>query len=409
MPPRLREEGGFDSGTRSNTQTTFGGSVSVSHANFQVLRTGDYKLTTDVVTPRFHQRIKSGEIINNPFHSWKEKRTESFSNSHVRNNTGPSNAVRDQVVSPGYVFPSTDPTDPTANKIDIGRLQALAGTAAAARVLQPELQGLVDIAEFHKTMELFRVRTGYLNRHLDSLYRFAAKKGKLRKGVNFLSSNWLKYRYGIMPLVYSAESVLLDMGKVRSKRVTARAEEEMTLEGASSQTATGTYWNCQFNHTFKRTVSVRAGLLYEYTGSYNELGLRATDVPAAAWELIPFSFVADWAVNMGDYIQAITPKVTARTLASWTTIHNEWSRDTELVATWNSVSGVTEIARPGGSSHHETLSKIRSPGLSVKPVFRVNAFQKASAPKRVIDAIALTVQLLQGKHRYGGSLTGVRI
>lgn len=405
MTFRSRTTGEIGSSTRIARTVTFAGTVVDTSGTNEYLRTGESKTTRDVVTPGFFRKIKSGEIINNPFFSIEERYQHSWTDSHARRNTGSGTTIRDHINMPGYTFPLIVPPDPTTESIDRESLVAVASTAALSRVLQPELQGLVEVAEFHKTMELFRVRTGFLNRHLASILRFAQKKGKLRKGVNFFAENWLRYRYGIMPLVYSVETALLELGKVRSRRLKATAKEEMEASGTTySDNTTGAFWNLSFTHHHSRKFSVHAGVLYEFTGSYNELGFKITDIPPAAWELLTLSFVADWAGNIGDYISAVTPKVGGRILASWATTRDQYARQTSSTATWKNVSGFSVVASPGGGCEYSSLTKTRRPGLKPKLAFRTNALQKVSAPKRALDAIALTVVLLKGRLPSGGRI-----
>jgi len=41
------------------------------------------------------------------------------------------------------------------------------------------------------------------------------------------------------------------------------------------------------------------------------------------WELVPTSFILDWAANIGDTISALTPKIGVNELASWVVLRRE--------------------------------------------------------------------------------------
>ena len=57
------------------------------------------------------------------------------------------------------------------------------------------------------------------------------------------------------------------------------------------------------------TSTARAGVLYEYTATLsNQLGLQLHQIPAALWEGIPLSFVADWFWTGSTAYQALTAR-----------------------------------------------------------------------------------------------------
>lgn len=394
MPLRTRTKGEIVPRLRTSTETTFAGVTTTVAAYNDHLQSGETQTTIDIVTPRFRRRSSSGEIINNPFTSIKFKRSNTYSGYHVQRLTGSGSTVQHYRSDVLYASPPGTVQMPL---VDGNRLKTIAGTEAAARVLKPALDGLVEVAEFRKTMELFHIRSGFLNRHLDSLIKFASTKKKYRQALaagTFFANNWLKYRYGIMPLVYSANKVL-ELGEgPKPIRYTSRGlaeDEETSVEQKSAQ---GAFYRIDWDVQSTVRKTVRAGVLYEITQSHNRYGFNFSDLPAAAWELTPYSFVLDWAINVGDFIRAVTPKVGAKVLATWTT-----EKVTETIVgvstpTW--IGPATHVSQipPTGSYTHERVSTYRVPGISKGLAFDVPSLKAVPTDKRIIDTFALVYQKL---------------
>jgi len=134
----------------------------------------------------------------------------------------------------------------------------------------------------------------------------------VKSGAN-LSSNWLAYRYGWMPLYYTVYGAMENIYKIRTRhehsvhRVNAKATDIGTAirTAASSQGYFPATWTDTF--TNKCQMSVRCELTYKISSStrttLSEWGL--TNPALVAWELLPLSFVADWFVNISDVLKRI--------------------------------------------------------------------------------------------------------
>lgn len=118
-----------------------------------------------------------------------------------------------------------------------------------------------------------------------------------------LGDEWMTYRYGIMPILYSCRDImkLMDRGVDAEERCSETISPHdlgVTLPGPGS-----TYRRtriagdivirgCSFQHFTSAEVARHSGM------GFNPF--------VTAWELIPYSFVVDWFVNAGDYIAAKT-------------------------------------------------------------------------------------------------------
>lgn len=142
-----------------------------------------------------------------------------------------------------------------------------------------------------------------------------------------LGEEWMAYRYGIMPLMYSYRDILktIDRGINTSdhcRRTVLPKPTGITLPDGS----TPYMWS-----EFVGSINLRGTVFQHYdldVGGAQLTGLGLNPF-VTAWELIPMSFVVDWFVNVGDYITGnMTPNLAQRTQAciSQTTRHikNTW-------------------------------------------------------------------------------------
>lgn len=96
-------------------------------------------------------------------------------------------------------------------------------------------------------------------------------------------------------------------------------------DGSASHNATVTA-------TYRESCVVRAGALVqlEAVGRIQRLGFDIRKIPEAAWELLPWSFVVDWFLNVQQVIAAIEATASNQFLAQWITRKRrlEWTRQT---------------------------------------------------------------------------------
>jgi hypothetical protein len=174
----------------------------------------------------------------------------------------------------------------------------------------------VAYAEAHKTSNLI----------LDTAKRIleagrALKKGNLKGVARHLNispsrvhKTWLEYKYGWMPLlmdVHGAAEFLAQQAITRKPRfrvtaVTTRSREVSATvdEGAVG----GVPPNWMSKRVLTREMSVKSTLWCELSSPhYSELQqLGLTNPALVAWELVPFSFVFDWFIQVGDYLTALS-------------------------------------------------------------------------------------------------------
>jgi len=129
------------------------------------------------------------------------------------------------------------------------------------------------------------------------------------KTLRGIGKQWMQYRYGIMPLVHS----LNDIRKLeyRSNSVSTRKTRTVSAQPTGVTLPSP---STQYKWTdFEGDVVIKA-TVFQYFNQVSEAwhsGLGINPM-RTAWELIPMSFVADWFVNVGDYITRSTSKSFSR-------------------------------------------------------------------------------------------------
>lgn len=128
------------------------------------------------------------------------------------------------------------------------------------------------------------------------------------KSLQALGSDWMAYRYSVMPLVYSYRDVLKTVK--RGVETTTRSYRPINATPLNvSLPSTGIYlWEMEDG-----SIEIRATVRQFFTWSEVSMLSGVSVNPfLTAWELIPYSFVADWFVNVGDYIIRRTSQTCAR-------------------------------------------------------------------------------------------------
>lgn len=126
---------------------------------------------------------------------------------------------------------------------------------------------------------------------------------------------WLEYRYGWRLLLKDIYDILVVIHSIRTKGIHQRVTSSAT---ASWPTPKHLFFNglvgnpskgvsCQTMRTCKDDLTVRITLKYSddtpITGTLAQLGISNPFL--LSWELIPYSFVVDWFIPVGDYLAGV--------------------------------------------------------------------------------------------------------
>lgn len=283
----------------------------------------------------------------------------------------------------------------------------------------------VDVAESAATLKMLRNVTRA--RNLFEVIERAAKRRRTNSRSNrttdWVSGKWLEYRYGWIPLIsstYDLMDVLFnDFAKFGKYRVFARSSAEQVETRESRPGGTHTV-NTLLSETVRFNEGFQVGLNYKNIGSGVQQLANYTSLNplGIAWELLPFSFVADWFVNVGDWLDAwenyalfesnFESKGSFQTYKSHTTCNKKYVKSWKgegpfrnEVPVWTlegeprweeGTGGTLAIGRIGENlswtSRFETLTVRRLRRFSA-PIPNAPRFKPNLNAKRFVDAAAL--------------------
>jgi hypothetical protein len=210
--------------------------------------------------------------------------------------------------------------------------------------------------------------------------------GDVRKTRKW-QDNWLEYTYGWKPLVMSISDAC-EIAKQPVKTFVARGGSPQYLQNGEgtqnfgSTTRFHTWWTATGCMNGGEVVSVDAD-----TFMWSQMGLN--NPLKAAWELVPFSFVLDWVLNVGDILDTIDD------------FNGMVLKSTYNTAFWRIGEAGNVKLSPGFSSstpprffRGSAVVVSRQLGI-VGPVFSVKTL-KLPSKARVTTAVALLLQVLGG-------------
>lgn len=289
---------------------------------------------------------------------------------------------------------------------DITAANSAAATAAWAATSAHSADVLQDVAEIRQTLNLLRNPLQNGHRFIDMVLkkRKTSVFGSAADAYSYASSMWLQYRYGVRPLVSSINGILKELtNDQRPYRNTARGK--FTLYASNTVTGVLTYNASTNNHltTIEDSYEVSCGIIMDEVVSMAQaLGVDASGMLSLPWELVPFSFVADWFVNVGTFLKAVAPFVSKRPAGSWTRTtrtQNVRFMITNSVAASPSQFTLVRAANERWDSTWITTTRIpgiASPSLTLKP----QAVLGVLTDLRAVDSLALLTQKLERAFRH---------
>lgn len=250
-------------------------------------QTVDTKETVGFNIPNYHQKLRSGQLLPmTPFTQTTIKGSTWGYKDQV-NTTGTRIYFSDPpgyIVKNGWILTKDDLAAyiPTMNQTFV--------MEAAAKIYSNGWDALTFAAELKDCLRMFV-----------NLAKYILDPSLPRKWRRY-SAAWLSYRYGWRPLLYDMDSFIDALIQLKDKR--SRFSERVgytTTTGASSFTSTYTQWyyeDTTINDLIE--VSQRGSVVADIdipTFQFNPL--------QTAWEVIPYSFVVDWFVNVGKALSAL--------------------------------------------------------------------------------------------------------
>lgn len=137
--------------------------------------------------------------------------------------------------------------------------------------------------------------------------------GVSKEVLDAACNRWLQYRYGIRPLVQDINTI---MGMLVDSVPPPLLRKESARSWVTKTSVTSEYSYAMTPLSFKFKVTKKSGVVYSAKQWYTQdddatpmsykTGMHPSQFVRAMWNWIPYSFVADWIVNVDAWLAAIT-------------------------------------------------------------------------------------------------------
>ena len=303
----------------------------------------DDNVRNSVSTPGFRKQ-KRRQLPDHP-HYWQKKKWDKprsfgtkwflYSNGVTDRDIyhGPAGQFQAHANENGVLYPGDDPYNQAVSRLQNGSEEGGNGGYNGVRLSNGSLG--VGLAEAHKTashlastatrlVNAYRsLRKGHLGDFAQGLgltvredkvrayrNRYFREKGYGSDMSQFAAQSWLEFTYGWKPLVSDlyaqaknlAEIMIERQYVVRELRTTAKSRRFYT----ENQLYDGGLGNIRKVVDVKRRVSLTVRYSV-HEGGHTAQNVFGLNNPALiAWEIVPFSFVADWFLPVGDWLDSLT-------------------------------------------------------------------------------------------------------
>lgn len=246
---------------------------------------------------------------------------------------------------------------------------------AIAAVRRGKLITAVELLKAKATKKVY-ILQGDLDKRREALFQDTKRDLSLTKKE--VHGYWLELQYGWKPLYNDIHGAAKAMANAAVEK-----QYQPTIRAASGDFRVYAVKTTDVEATHKITAKawVRYRVKNDLIRAGNTLGLL--NPAAIAWELVPFSFVADWFVNIGDYITELTTFAGLEVLDTGYSFSSEYTG----VIKNNGTGDSRDYGRFSVKSYERRRGGLESPKLR----WTINPFKNNGT--RIANAAALIRQL----------------
>jgi hypothetical protein len=127
-----------------------------------------------------------------------------------------------------------------------------------------------------------------------------------RKRLQMLTDKWMQYRYGIMPAIYSMQDIVKLVSQQDYVFRTSRSQSQVDIDDSTESSvppdSKGVFEKIYGTVKIRGTSKTR----FDLGNTARLIDQTSINLAQTAWELVPYSFVADWFANVGEWLLANT-------------------------------------------------------------------------------------------------------
>lgn len=345
------------------------------------------KFIDDVQTPGFQSLLKCGRFLPlNPvtISTIKETRTPGAGDRFFSKTTSGTICYKGWDTGPSW---GLTPWAITLPPFDEDLIDSVV-TQAQANAKSAVFDALTFAAEIRQTARLLGSNWNLINNFAARAARFANKARRSKREIaNAFAQKWLEYRYGWLPLVYSSRDAIealaakLEKGDiVRGYGSLTTSLDDSDVETTGVPSDSGGEKVTTFLLTGSRTY--RGAAYAEVLSNRLKWGV---DPFLTGWELIPYSFIVDWFVSVGTWIQAVSPFAGAGLLGSMASVKDDYTLRQDVSLTWGGASQTGSYAGRSTELQCQVYTRFPHSG-GVLP-----SWNPRITPERVLDLVALVL------------------
>jgi hypothetical protein len=305
---------------------------------------GETETMDDYQTPGYWKKLQKGEWIQ-PNDLWKVKSTNqligwsNYFSSYIAAPTCSNPSLYNSIEYEGNVLAVVtnglgaiailDPLDVQnlireletrcmANRQsgEANYFESLAEMDQAHRMLVSPLEnGHRFVSEFKRAKSYRRLQKDW--EKFPNLARYTGRLSQLvaaeKAFLMLLSSEWLRFRYGIKPIMSDAAAAMKTLSEtydIKPKRHKTQVSGILSKVGHDRVTVVSGVYEFYHQKIYSDDISIRVYWFDEYRRTpYDKLGLSLQNALVLPWELTHLSFVVDWFINIGDLLYANMPRV----------------------------------------------------------------------------------------------------
>jgi hypothetical protein len=306
----------------------------------------DTKRTEDVVNRQYLSRRNKGEVFNNPFLSIVSKTENPLASFDYANGMYDSDGFwwgrrYSGSIGTGWLLPDFVALYASEHAEMLADVRDRAVTMAFANRSLVEQAVSMTLAEGKKTIQgvyeiLFRVaEIALAAKRLD--WRYIRSEFSPAE----LADRYMELRYALRPLMIDAENVVkaanTNLGKSR-KTARGGADDRFVVtepfEGSNTNIPTFSF---RGTATSSYIVEARAGILCDVERT--SLNIWGVDqIAQTVYEVVPFSFILGWFLNVADLISSWAPVAGVNELASWVTVSETLVQEVKMDDAWISLT-----------------------------------------------------------------------
>lgn len=267
---------------------------------------------------------------------------------------------------------------------------------------EAKFSAAVFYAESRKTLNMLQETAKKLNSLFKWFHGGGYKTLKLKNykvgEVNDVSNLWLQYKYGWMPLYSEIYQAMINICRPDLNHFIVRAHSSYSDQYEVNESLSGVAnfverWEVKCGCTMKADLSISNTALF----NVQQLGLQ--NPLEVAWEVIPFSFVADWFLPVSNYLSMLTAMQGMTINSASTTIGLIQIGERQFL---DVTVGTDRRSNKINGQYHETsvnrvLEVPKYPSLSFNNPFK----QLQGTAEKTATSFALLRQVLSGKKGAG--------